>query len=234
LSELAVVISAAGAGRRMKARGPKALIDIGGGETVLSRQLSMVKKALPNAEVVVVVGYQKDRVIKTLPKDVRWVENPDHEETNVARSLLIGVSDHSAHRVILMCGDLVFGPDFLSSLPAVGSAVVIDENPNHRSSEVGCNIDRERVCHFSYGVWPKWGQAVVLADKELDLYRRIASRDQCSRWFAYEVLNGIIDAGGVIAPAYPEKSYLVEIDSAQDIDRAKSMVNKLRSKGVVA
>jgi hypothetical protein len=47
-------------------------------------------------------------------------------------------------------------------------------------------------------------------------------------------LNEIIDAGGVIAPAYPEKSYLVEIDSTQDIDRAKTMVNKLRRKGVVA
>jgi len=234
LSELVVVISAAGAGRRMKARGPKALIDIGGGETVLSRQLALARRAMPNAELIVVVGYQKERVIKTLPKDVRWVENADHEQTNVARSLLMGIAECPTRRAVLMCGDLVFGPEFLSSVPNEGSVAVIDENHNHRSSEVGCNIDQGRICHFSYGVWPKWGQAVALGDKELDLYRRIASRDQCARWFAYEVLNGVIDAGGVISPAYPKKSYLVEIDSTQDIDRAKSMVSKLRRKGVVA
>jgi len=234
LPDLAVVISAAGAGRRMKARGPKALIEIGGGETVLSRQIVFARKALPKAEIIVVVGYQKDRVIKVLPKDVGWVENSSHEDTNVARSLLVGVNHANAKKVILMCGDLVFGPDFLECLPEEGSAAIIDENQNHRSGEVGCNIDQERVCHFSYGVWPKWGQAVQLADKELDLYRRVASRNQSARWFAYEVLNGIIDAHGIIVPAYPDKTNLVEIDSTQDIERAKSLVTKLRRKGVTA
>lgn len=232
MSEFAVVISAAGAGRRMKARGPKALIEIGGGETVLSRQILLIRKALPSAEIVVVVGHQKERVIKTLPKDVGWVENPIHEETNVARSLLVGVSYANAKKAILMCGDLVFGPDFLACLPEEGSAAIIDENQNHRSGEVGCNIDRERICHFSYGVWPKWGQAVQLADKELDLFRRVASRDQSARWFAYEVLNGVIDAHGVIVPAYPDKINLVEIDSTQDIERAKNLVSRLRRRGV--
>lgn len=234
MPEFAVVISAAGAGRRMKARGPKALIEIGGGETVLSRQLLLARKALPKAEIIVVVGYQKDRVVKSLPKDVGWVENPDHEETNVARSLLVGVNHANAKKAVLMCGDLVFGPDFLACLPEEGSVAIIDENQNHRSSEVGCNIDQERVCHFSYGVWPKWGQAVQLADKELDLYRRVASRDQSARWFAYEVLNGVIDAHGVLSPAYPDKNHLVEIDNTQDIDRAKSLTSRLRRKGVTA
>jgi hypothetical protein len=228
LQELTVVISATNAGRRMKGRGPKALIDIGNGETVISRQILMAEKAMPEAQVVVVVGYCADKVKKALPKHVIVIENENYLDTNVSRSLLMGISLCVSRRVMIICGDLVFGPDFLECVPCEGSAVIIDENRLHRSVEVGCNIDNDQVEHFAYGAWPKWAHAAILEGKELDLFKRVASLDRSCKWLCHEVLNSVLQKGGSLAAAYPETTSLIEVDSIQDVVRARNLCIKRR------
>lgn len=232
LSKSTVVISAAGIGRRMKTKGPKALIGLGSGETVLSRQLLLTQASFPSAKIVVVVGHCAEKIISVLPKDVHYVVNEDYERTNVARSFLLGIEAFPCDRAILLCGDLVFGKNFLNCLTKTGSIISVDARPNHRQGEVGINVDNGNAVHFTYGAFPRWAQAVALEGVELELYRNIAAQDRCARWFAYEVLNAIIDQDGRFAVAHPSRMSLVEIDQIQDVIRARRLASGSRRKGV--
>src|SRR3982751_246557 len=90
---LSIVIPAAGVGRRMKSFGPKSLIELGDGQTVLSRQLHILRSTYPTADIVLVLGHEADRIIRSLPSasGIKVVENENHSETNVARSLAMGI-----------------------------------------------------------------------------------------------------------------------------------------------
>jgi len=232
LSKLTVVISAAGVGRRMKTKGPKALIALGGGETVISRQIFLIRRSFPDSEIVVVVGHCADKVIRALPSDVRYTLNEDYEETNVARSFLLGIESCPAKRTILLCGDLVFGTDFLGCLNHEGSVVAVDRRKEQRKDEVGVNLDNEVVAHFTYGAYPRWAQAAALEGLELDLFRKIASQERCARWFAYEVLNSVIEKSGRLLAVHPSGTSLVEIDQIQDVIRARRLAGRSRKKEV--
>ena len=70
---MCVIILAAGIGKRMKAYGPKCTIELNSNETVIGRQIRLMKKALPNYNIIVVVGFQKAKVLKII--DVEFIEN---------------------------------------------------------------------------------------------------------------------------------------------------------------
>ena len=86
-SELSVIIPAAGMGRRMKSYGPKGLISLNG-PSVLERQLKIVWKIYPKADITIVAGFQADLISERIRKKypVRIVRNVEYETTNVARS----------------------------------------------------------------------------------------------------------------------------------------------------
>lgn len=217
----------------MKTKGPKALIGLGDGETVLSRQIGLARKSFPKAEIVVVVGHCGDKVIKALPSDIRHAVNENYEDTNVARSFLIGIESCPSDRVVLICGDLVFGTNFLGCLNRQGSVVAVDTRKEHRRGEVGVNLDNGFVAHFTYGAYPRWAQTAALEGKELELYRKVAAQDRCARWFAYEVLNSVVDRQGRLLAVCPSRTSLVEIDQVQDVAFARKLARQSRHKRVV-
>ena len=64
---LSVIIPAAGMGRRMKSYGPKALIEINkNGTTIIERQINLLWKVYPGAEIFVVIGFEGEKIRKSL------------------------------------------------------------------------------------------------------------------------------------------------------------------------
>ena len=90
-NSMCVIILAAGVGKRMKTYGPKCTIEIGSNETVISRQIRLMKKSLPNYEILVVVGFQKAKVLKII--DVDFIENKKYEFTNTCVSVNIAIKN---------------------------------------------------------------------------------------------------------------------------------------------
>src|SRR5688500_8684027 len=89
--KLIAIIPAGGCGHRMKSYGPKCLTSLGGGDTVLSRQLDILRKYNAETEIILVLGFEAEKVYKFVPSNVRVVENQLYEETNVAYSINIGL-----------------------------------------------------------------------------------------------------------------------------------------------
>jgi choline kinase len=220
---LSVVIPAAGIGRRMKSYGPKPLIDLDGRRTVLSRQLEIITRVYPLADIVVVVGYEAETVIRTIPDGIKVVENELFADTNVVRSIGMGLRVVAHRNVLVVYGDLVFSAETISNVTRSGSAVVIDTQGQFREDEVGVNIVDGRATHFGYGITTKWAQIAYLTGRELEIFSRAAWNVDFRRLMGFEILNTVVDAGGKLKVIEPRGMRIVEIDSSKDIERAKKI-----------
>ncbi len=122
------LILAAGFGSRLGHEMPKALIPWGDG-CIIDQQLERLQQA-GIEDVVVVVGFQAERVKEHVqqrwPK-VRFVENPEYMDTNTAKSMLIGLGEVAAGRVVTLNGDVVFDDGVIQAIidePEVTSLAV--------------------------------------------------------------------------------------------------------------
>jgi choline kinase len=221
--EFAVVIPAAGIGRRMRSYGPKCLVQLADGRTVLRRQIDLVRQLCPRVDIVVVVGFEAERVIRTLPAGVRVVENEHYEETGVARSIAMGLRATTADRVLVVYGDLVFNWATLRGIGGTKSVVVVDRCGKMGTAEVGVTVVGQAATHFDYGLKTKWTGIVLLTGRELALFKQLAATVDRRRAAGHELLNCIIDRGGEFQTVLVDTAELVEIDSGADIKRAREV-----------
>jgi choline kinase len=220
-SKLSVIIPAAGMGRRMKSYGAKGLIILNS-QTVLERQIKTIWRIYPAAEITIVAGFEADLISERIRQkySVRIIRNTDYKNTNVSRSIFLGLQSCTNQHALLIYGDLVFNSPTIKNLVGGGSKVVVDSGGKIKDEEVGALFGKGRVTHFSYAIDTKWCQIAYLATKEMKMFEEIASKRDHDRWFGYEVMNEIIDAGGGFTPVEPSGMKIAEIDSPRDLKTA--------------
>lgn len=222
-ADLTIIIPAAGVGRRMKSHGAKPLIEISSTETVINRQINIFKKQYPKSEIIVVVGFQADKIIKHLPLGIKIIENELYEETNVVRSIGMALRIASNPNILIVYGDLVFNIATLNNLTSNNSAVIIDSHGQIDSEEVGLTIIDENVTYFSYNLDIKWGQIAFITGYELDLFKTIVCNKEKRKLHTFEIFNTIIEAGGRFKAIEPKYMKIKEIDSFKDIELARKI-----------
>jgi CTP:molybdopterin cytidylyltransferase MocA len=220
MQQMTVVIPAASPGRRMRQVGPRSLLRLSTGETVLARQASLARRRWPGARLVVVAGYQSRRVRRSLPKGAECVADPDYERGTPTRSLSLGLAGATG-RVVVVYGDLVFARDFLACVPDTGSAVLLEPPAPNRPCIPGAAVCRGRVCRLDFGLRPRWAQTFVLEGRELELFRQ-ESRDHLFPW---EVLNAVLDRGGVLQAVHAS-SCPVDVDCPRDLIATRGVLRR--------
>ena len=61
----------------------------------------------------------------------------------------------------------------------------------------------------------------------MDFFKKVVVLERSEKKFSFEILNDVIDMGGIIKPQINKKWKLVEIDTSKDIARAKKLVRKV-------
>jgi choline kinase len=221
-----IIIPAAGLGRRMKSYGPKCLIKLGQ-ETVIARQIRLLREVMPSAGFVVVAGFQHERLRRALPADIQVVLNKDYETTNTAYSIALGLARTPPRRpALVVYSDIVFSREVVMDLPLGRSFVVVDPSPANRDREleVGVNVVDGLAARLSFGLPAKWLHICLLAPREKAIFCRAATPPARRRYLGYEILNEVIDAGGQFE-AIERSGSLVEIDYSKDIERARQLAH---------
>ncbi len=104
MSDVAIVVLAAGKGTRMKSELPKVLHKIGS-KTMLAEVLFTANKLNPK-RLIVVVGYGADKVKATLPEDVIAVTQKEQLGTGHAMMQALPALDGFKGNVIILYGDV--------------------------------------------------------------------------------------------------------------------------------
>ena len=114
-----IIILAAGVGSRLGRPIPKPLTTLADGETILARQLRLLREGFDRPQISIVVGFKKDMIMEAHP-DVGYVYNERFGETNTSKSLLRGLLQTGDDPVLWMNGDVVFEESLVSTLaPAI-------------------------------------------------------------------------------------------------------------------
>lgn len=219
-----IIIPAAGEGARMSTYGPKCLLNLDGKNRVIDRQIKLLKDAFRHCEIILVSGFQSDKVMAHVPADIVKVENENYADTNVVRSIGMGLRVATTDRILIVYGDLVFNKQALFLPANKDSFLVYDNAKTMKDEEVGCTFGDGCVQQVFYELSNKWAQIAYFTGKELELLKNISWKRENALMFGFEAINQIIDRGGHFGFYSPKDMKITDIDCSKDIARARSIL----------
>jgi choline kinase len=214
---LTVIIPVAGMGHRMKSYGPKCLLPANKKETILEKTISNIEREYPYCDIIVVAGFESEKVIKILPSKVRVVENHQYESTNIAESIRIGINAAANKHLLIVYGDLVFNVYSIRDITSDGPCAIVDSKERFKEDEVGVTVVDENITNFAYGLPRKWSQIAYFEGRSFDILKDLCSDKRKSKLYPFELFNIIINSGIVMKAKEPSGMLIKEIDSLKDL-----------------
>lgn len=223
-----VVILAAGMGTRLGRPFPKPLTELRDGRTILAQQLQNVRSAFGrDVQVLVVVGFKLEQILEAAP-DVAFAYNEMYDQTNTSKSLLKALRVSGRTGVLWMNGDVVFDPEVLNRLKphleaeqsfvTVNTSTVAEEEVKYLVNDEG------RITELSKTVGAgALGEAVGI--NYVSVHDRPALMDRLDEvgeqdYFERGIEVSIELDGMNVVPVDVTDLYAVEVDFAEDLDRA--------------
>jgi len=228
---LQTVILAAGMGSRLGRSLPKPLTELGDGRSIMKQQHDNIRAAFgDDAEITTVVGYRAETIVEAFPA-VNYVYNDRYDQTNTSKSLLQALAKTGKGGVLWMNGDVVFDPRILGraialierdqSFVTVNTSKVSDEEVKYTVTAEGF------IKELSKTVKGGIGEAVGInfvssADKKA--FMRHLARVDDQDYFERGLELAIIEDGLLLEPMDISDLYAVEVDFAEDLERANLFV----------
>lgn len=228
---LQTVILAAGMGSRLGRALPKPLTELSDGRTIMQQQHDNIRAAFgSDARITTVVGYRAETIIDAFPK-VSYVHNERYDQTNTSKSLLRALSTTGRGGVLWMNGDVVFDPMILGraielierdqSFVTVNTAKVSDEEVKYTVTAEGF------IDELSKTVEGGIGEAVginYISSSDKRAFMRQLQRVDDQDYFERGLELAIAEDGLLVEPMDISDLYAVEVDFAEDLERANQFV----------
>lgn len=151
------IILAAGIGKRLRSviDSPKCLLEING-KTLIQRYLEVLQ-GVNIKDVVIVVGYKKEKVIDAVGKisfsgRVNFIENPEYEKGSILS--LWKARDELNEEIVLMDGDVYFEQEVLKKLveSSFKNCLIIDTTSENRGEEVMAGVRNGKIIALERGL----------------------------------------------------------------------------------
>ena len=225
-----VVILAAGMGTRLARPLPKPLTELRDGRSIMKQQIDNLKTAFGESyRVMIVVGFKLEAIIERFP-EATFVYNEFFDQTNTSKSLLKALQASGDGGVLWLNGDVVFDPQVLvrvteqinsnQSFVVVNQSKVSDEEVKYTLDDAG--YIRELSKQVVGGLGEAVGINFVAAGDKAALIKRLLEVDDQD--YFERGIELAIDSDGLRFKAIDIIDlYAVEIDFAEDLDRANEL-----------
>ena len=228
---LQTVILAAGMGSRLGRALPKPLTELSDGRTIMQQQHDNIRAAFGgSARITTVVGYRAETIIDAFPH-ATYVHNERYDQTNTSKSLLRALQTTGRAGVLWMNGDVVFDPLILGraidrieraqSFVTVNTAKVSDEEVKYTVSAEGYIDELSKT--VSAGIGEAVGINYISAADKGAFIRQLQRVDD-QDYFERGLELAIAEDGLRIVPMDVSDLYAVEVDFAEDLERANQFV----------
>jgi choline kinase len=225
-----VVILAAGMGTRLARPLPKPLTELRDGRSIMKQQIDNLGLAFGESyRVMIVVGFKLEAIIERFP-EATFVYNELYDQTNTSKSLLKALRASGDGGVLWLNGDVVFDPQVLvrvtPKIEADQSFVVVNQS-KVSDEEVKYTLDAHGfINELSKQVVGGLGEAVGInfvaaQDKKALIARLQEVGDQ--DYFERGIELGIENDGLKFEAVDISDLYAVEVDFAEDLDRANEL-----------
>ena len=215
-----VIILAAGKGTRLGMPHPKCLTKLKTGETILERQIRAISKHINKKNIIIVVGFQKERIIDLFP-DCAYVFNPNFENTNTSKSLLCALEENKNTDTIWMNGDVVFDDKILDPLINSKESCMLVNSSSVAEEEVKYTLKKDgTIKEVSKEIKNGKGEAVGI-NKIVRKYNSkfIKELEDCDDQDYFEkAIEKLINKNTPIHPIDIQSSLCIEVDFKEDLD----------------
>ncbi|CCO23585.1 NTP transferase domain-containing protein [Maridesulfovibrio hydrothermalis] len=211
------IILAAGIGSRLSRPFPKALSVLPYGETILGRQVRILRE-LGIDGIIIVVGFKMTLIMEQFP-EVFYKYNPDYYITNTSKSLLKAV-EHLDEDVLWLNGDVVFDKVILSDfLHITEDNLVCVDRKSCGDEEVKYSLsDDGFISEISKEVVGAEGEAVginLIRKDDLPAFTEALRRCEDQDYFE-KGLEMIIQEGVKVRPMDISTHECIEVDFEED------------------
>jgi choline kinase len=225
-----VVILAAGMGTRLARPLPKPLTELRDGRSIMKQQLDNLKSAFGDTyRVLIVVGYKLEAIIERFP-EATFVYNEYYDQTNTSKSLLKALRAAPDGGVLWLNGDVVFDPQVLTRVTPMIEAdqsFVVVNTSKVSDEEVKYTLDLAGyISELSKTVSGGLGEAVGInfvsgkdKSKLIERLEQVGEQDYFERGIELAIELDALKFKAVDI----SDLYAVEIDFAEDLDRANEL-----------
>ncbi len=231
------VILAAGIGSRLGELTrftPKSLLCIDGDITIIEKSLDVLKRG-GLKDIVIVNGFEKEKIEKVVGKKAVYVFNPLYNSTNVIFSLWLA-RDYLKEGFIFLHADTLFHPDILDSLLLGQGDVLlaIDFKPceeEHMKVMVknGLVLEINKTMPLRDADGEFIGLAKIsreAAPKVIGTVDWLIKNKETGAFFELAIQK-LIDDGSIRVSAVDTKgNFWMEVDFLEDLEKARSYYNE--------
>lgn len=215
--KISVIIPTAGIGKKMKSFGTKALLDIGDKKSLIEYQIDIIKQILPNAEIIVVVGFEGNKVLNILPKNIRGIENENFETTTIVRSISLGLRASVYNNILILPGDIFCDKSLLEGSPWNKSFVILDQEEIMPKETVGVICNNSKVLNFAYTLPIKWTSISYFSGKESESLQELIHNKKYYNKCYFEILNDFLKQPNYLHGHKPKNIKLTKISTPKDL-----------------
>ncbi|MBA2367800.1 MAG: phosphocholine cytidylyltransferase family protein [Candidatus Protochlamydia sp.] len=225
-----IVILAAGKGTRLdntEGHEPKALTRLTNEKSILQTQLEAISLYASLDQVILVIGYQKEKIMAAFP-ELLYVYNSLYDQENTAKSLLRAVKKIDDD-VLWLNGDVIFDPKILKPLlerkqtaMIVNQATVGEEEIKYRTNQEGL------ILEVSKQVEAAEGEALGInfcQKSDLPLFRTCLEECRDKDYFEKGIEKGI-QQGMKVWSSMIGAEDCAEIDFPEDLIRTNKLLRK--------
>jgi len=219
-NKLSIIIDASFIKRGMRTYGLHSLLNITKTKKLIDLQLEIIHKKFKDSdhEVIIVAGFQAEKLMNHIPSEIIAIENERFEETNQMRSISLALRASTGNRALLINSEIYFNSKSLDLPYEAGSCAILKRvNEGIKHHCVSCVIENNLIQHMTYGLPNVWEHIIYLDNIELNLLKKIAHNKNKEKIFLFEGINDIIDNEGKITPYYNNEINIVQINKISDI-----------------
>lgn len=220
-----IILLAAKANKKLRKCGAKPIIKISSRQTILQRQVSILKKYFNKFNLHLVVGFRQDEIIQHAHETynrINIIENKEYDNLNIAHSIKLGLQQTTRNNIMIMYGDLVFSRHIFDKTNFCISNVFIENYKNLHNRSIGCIINNGQLQNMMWNIPDKWCQIAFFSKREAEILRQL---DINSRHFTYQIINNMIENGGKFN-AEKIKGHIIDVDTTKDIKKANEICKK--------
>lgn len=220
-NNITVIILAANIGYGMKSYGPKTLLNINDKETLLEHQINLIKTVFPQADIILVVGFLADRIIRKCPPGVRIIENQLYEQTNEVTQIRLALNATLTDRVLIIKDDIIFNAETLKEISKDKSCIIYDTHGQIDEDNIGVIVVDHYATNFAFGMPAKWCHIAYLISKELKIVRSLCNNKDHHKLYFFEILKMMLDRVDKIRAVEPMNMEIIKIDNSRDLEKLK-------------
>ena len=215
---ITAIILAANIGYGMKSYGPKTLLNINN-KSLLEYQTELLRKIFPQLDIILVVGFFADRIIRKCPKSIRIVENQLYESTNETQQLKLALNCTLTDNVLIIKDNIIFNEETLKAITKDKSCIIYDSQKQIDSGDIGINIVDGFVTTFTYDSMIKWCHIAYITGRELKIIRNLCNNKDNAQKYLFEILDIMLHKIDKIKAIEPQNMEIIRINSFRDLER---------------